>query len=34
MRYLVVTGIAKEQGGGYDLGIIYAKSMFGAQESH
>ncbi len=32
--YDVVTGIAKEHGGGYGLGIIYAKDMFGAQESH
>lgn len=32
--YDVVTGIAKEHGGGYGLGIIYAKEMFGAQESH
>lgn len=30
--YDVVTGIAKEHGGGYGLGIIYAKEMFGAQE--
>jgi len=30
--YEVVTGIAKEHGGGYGLGIIYAKEMFGAQE--
>ncbi len=32
--YDVVTGIAKEHGGGYGLGIFYAKDMFGAQESH
>ena len=32
--YDVVTGIAKEHGGGYGLGILYAKDMFGAQESH
>ncbi|WCL53412.1 hydrolase [Gimibacter soli] len=32
--YNVVTGIAKEHGGGYGLGIIYAKEMFGAQEGH
>ncbi len=32
--YEVVTGIAKQHGGGYGLGIIYAKSMFGAQEGH
>ena len=30
--YDAVTGIAKEHGGGYGLGIIYAKEMFGAQE--
>jgi nicotinamidase-related amidase len=30
--YEAVTGIAKEHGGGYGLGIIYAKSMFNAQE--
>ncbi len=30
--YDAVTGIAKEHGGGYGLGIIYAKKMFGAQE--
>lgn len=32
--YDVVTGIAKEHGGGYGLGILYAKDMFGAQEAH
>ncbi len=32
--YDAVTGIAKEHGGGYGLGIIYAKDMFGAQEGH
>ena len=32
--YAAVTGIAKEHGGGYGLGIIYAKEMFGAQEGH
>ena len=32
--YNVVTGIAKEHGGGYGLGIIYAKEMFGGQEGH
>jgi nicotinamidase-related amidase len=32
--YADVTGIAKEHGGGYGLGIIYAKEMFGAEESH
>ena len=30
--YEVVTGIAKEHGGGYGLGIIYAGAMFGAHE--
>jgi nicotinamidase-related amidase len=30
--YDAVTGIAKEHGGGYGLGIIYAKEMFRAQE--
>lgn len=30
--YDAVTGIAKEHGGGYGLGIIYAKEMFEAQE--
>jgi nicotinamidase-related amidase len=30
--YEAVTGIAKEHGGGYGLGIIYAKRMFGASE--
>lgn len=30
--YEVVTGIAKEHGGGYGLGIIYAKEMFKSQE--
>nr|WP_020397874.1 hydrolase [Kordiimonas gwangyangensis] len=32
--YDVVTGIAKQHGGGYGLGIIYAKEMFGAKEGH
>lgn len=32
--YDLTTGIAKTHGGGYGLGIIYAKSMFGAQEGH
>jgi nicotinamidase-related amidase len=32
--YEVVTGIAMQHGGGYGLGILYAKDMFGAQESH
>lgn len=30
--YEVTNSIAKEHGGGYGLGIIYAKEMFGAQE--
>jgi nicotinamidase-related amidase len=30
--YEVVTGIAREHGGGYGLGIIYAKEMFKASE--
>lgn len=30
--YDLATGVAKRHGGGYGLGIIYAKSMFGAQE--
>lgn len=32
--YNLTTGIARQHGGGYGLGIIYAKSMFGAQEGH
>lgn len=32
--YELTTGIAKRFGGGYGLGIIYAKSMFGASEGH
>ncbi|OYX73915.1 MAG: hydrolase [Rhizobiales bacterium 32-66-11] len=32
--YELTTGIAKVHGGGYGLGIIYAKSMFGASEAH
>ena len=32
--YDLTTGIAKEHGGGYGLGIIYAKTMFGASEGH
>jgi len=32
--YELTTGIAKEHGGGYGLGIIYAKSMFGGGEGH
>ena len=30
--YGLTTGIAKVYGGGYGLGIIYAKEMFSAQE--
>ena len=30
--YDMTTGIAKKFGGGYGLGIQYAKSMFGASE--
>jgi nicotinamidase-related amidase len=32
--YDLTTGIARELGGAYGLGITYAKSMFGASESH
>lgn len=32
--YDMTTGIAKHRGGGYGLGIIYAKTMFGASEGH
>ena len=32
--YELTTGIAKKYGGAYGLGIIYAKSMFGASEAH
>lgn len=32
--YELTTGIAKRFGGGYGLGLIYAKSMFGASEGH
>ena len=32
--YDLTTGIAKIYGGAYGLGIIYAKSMFGASEGH
>ncbi|MFG1397472.1 hydrolase [Roseixanthobacter pseudopolyaromaticivorans] len=32
--YELTTGIAKVHGGSYGLGIIYAKSMFGASEAH
>jgi hypothetical protein len=32
VQRMVQAGIAKEHGGGYGLGIIYAKEMFGAKE--
>ncbi|SFK79352.1 hydrolase [Caulobacter sp. UNC279MFTsu5.1] len=32
--YDLTTGIAKTFGGAYGLGVTYAKSMFGASESH
>lgn len=32
--YDFTTGVAKKFGGSYGLGIIYAKSMFGASEGH
>jgi len=32
--YEMTTGIAKKLGGGYGLGITYAKTMFGASEGH
>ena len=32
--YELTTGIAGKVGGGYGLGIIYAKTMFGASEGH
>ncbi len=32
--YDLTTGIAKRFGGAYGLGIVYAKSMFGAAEGH
>jgi nicotinamidase-related amidase len=32
--YELSTGIAKIHGGGYGLGILYAKAMFGASEGH
>lgn len=32
--YDMTTGIAKRFGGAYGLGIIYAKTMFGASEAH
>jgi hypothetical protein len=30
--YALTTGIARSHGGGYGLGIEYAKAMFGASE--
>jgi nicotinamidase-related amidase len=32
--YEATTGLAKELGGAYGLGIIYASTMFGAHENH
>jgi nicotinamidase-related amidase len=32
--YELTTGIAKTYGGAYGLGLIYAKTMFGASEGH
>src|SRR5690242_20890464 len=32
--YELTTGIAKVNGGGYGLGVTYAKAMFGAAEGH
>lgn len=32
--YEMTTGIAKTFGGAYGLGIVYAKTMFGASEAH
>lgn len=32
--YEMTTGIARKFGGAYGLGIIYAKTMFGASEAH
>lgn len=32
--YELTTGIAKDLGGAYGIGIHYAKAMFGAQEGH
>ena len=32
--YAAVTGIAKQHGGAYGLGIFYAKEMFSAKEGH
>jgi nicotinamidase-related amidase len=32
--YELTTGIAKKYGGAYGIGLVYAKSMFGASERH
>jgi nicotinamidase-related amidase len=32
--YELTTGIAKKYGGGYGLGLVYAKTMLGASEGH
>lgn len=32
--YALTTGIAKQFGGAYGLGLIYAKTMFGGSEAH
>ncbi len=32
--YAQTTGIAREHGGAYGLGVIYAKTMFAASEGH
>jgi hypothetical protein len=32
--YELTTDIAKKVGGAYGLGLIYAKTMFGASEGH
>lgn len=32
--YESTTGIAEDNGGGYGLGLVYAKTMFNAQEGH
>jgi nicotinamidase-related amidase len=32
--YDLTMGVAKEYGGAYGLGVIYAKSMFGSSEAH
>jgi hypothetical protein len=32
--YVQTTGTAAVHGGGYGLGVIYAKTMFGASEGH